>query len=160
MATNRQKAAVGGGVAAGLAMAIALIKPWEGKANDPYLDIVKVPTVCYGHTGSVDMQRRYADAECDALLARDIDSHSAPILQCVPALADRPYQLAASASLAFNIGPRAFCNSTAARRFRADDWRGGCDAFLMWNKAGGRFVRGLDNRRRAERRVCVTGLAA
>ena len=48
----------------------------------------------------------------------------------------------AATRLSFNIGVVAFCRSTAARRFNAGDWRGGCDAFLAWNKArvGGRLV--------------------
>lgn len=159
MATTKQKAGVaGGGVAAGVAIALALIQPWEGKRNDPYLDIVRVATVCYGHTGDVDMGRRYSDEECRSILKKDVATHTAPILKCVPGLADRPYQLGAAASLAFNIGPKGFCGSTAARRFNAGNWRGGCDAFLFWNKAGGRVVKGLANRRRAEWKVCVTDL--
>ena len=50
------------------------------------------------------------------------------------------------------------CRSTAARRFNAGDWRGGCEAFLMWNKAGGRPVRGLTLRRQRERALCMKGL--
>jgi lysozyme len=58
-------------------------------------------------------------------------------MQCVPGLKDRPNQLAASVSLAYNIGTAAFCRSTVARRFNADQWRAGCDAFLAWRYAGG-----------------------
>lgn len=46
----------------------------------------------------------------------------------------------------------------AARRFNAGNWRGGCDAFLMWNRAGGRVVRGLALRRARERALCLKGL--
>lgn len=61
-------------------------------------------------------------------------------------------------ALIFNIGTGGFCRSTAARRFNAGNWRGGCDAFLMWNKAGGREVRGLTLRRQRERALCLKGL--
>jgi lysozyme len=44
------------------------------------------------------------------------------------------------------------------RRFDAGDRRGACDAFLMWNKAGGHAVAGLTNRRRAERALCLKGI--
>jgi len=70
----------------------------------------------------------------------------------------REQQLIASVSLAYNIGTGGFCRSTAARRFNAGNWRGGCDAFLMWNRAGGRVVRGLTLRRQRERAICLTGL--
>ncbi len=45
-----------------------------------------------------------------------------------------------------------------ARRLNAGDIRGACDALLAWNKAGGRVVQGLTNRRQDERRLCLEGL--
>jgi lysozyme len=73
---------------------------------------------------------------------------------------NRPNQLAASVSLAYNIGTTAFCRSTVARRFNAGQWKAGCDAFLMWDRAGGRKVRGLTRRREAERAICLRGLTS
>lgn len=135
----------------------ALIAPWEGKRNDPYLDIVKVPTVCYGET-QVPM-RRYSDAECVAMLHRAVEARYAPaVYRCVPGLRMRPYAAAASISLAYNIGTGGFCKSTVARRFNAGDWTGGCNAFASWVKAGGRVVPGLVNRRRAEIKICLKGV--
>jgi lysozyme len=55
--------------------------------------------------------------------------------------------------------PAGFCGSTAARRFRAGDVRGGCDAFLAWNKAGGRVVAGLAKPAPAERQICLRDAA-
>lgn len=45
-----------------------------------------------------------------------------------------------------------------AFRFKAREWRSGCDAFLMWNKAGGKVVQGLVNRRERERAIYLIGL--
>lgn len=151
------------GIAAALALAVAALKPDEGKRNVDYLDIAKVPTACYGHTGDdVKVGTRRSDAECDALLTADARVHMDGVIVCTPALADRPYQLAAATRLTFNIGVNAYCRSTIARRFNASDWRGGCDAFLAWNKArvGGQIVvvRGLADRRARERAMCLTGL--
>lgn len=148
-------------IAAALALAVPAIMQWEGKRNVAYADVAGVPTVCWGHTdaGIGRIGDRKTDAECAALLDRDLQAHIQPILGCVPELGHRPRQLAASTSLAFNIGTRAFCGSTAARRFNAGDWRGGCDAFRMWTKAGGRVVRGLVRRREDERRICLEGLS-
>lgn len=151
--------ALGGGTFLALAMAIAtpLVERWEGTRLDPYQDIVGIATVCTGET-RVEM-RRYAPAQCAAMLRRTLQQDFAPaVLKAVPAFKDRPYPFAAALSLAYNIGPAAFARSTVARRFNAGDWRGGCDAFLMWNRAGGRVIRGLDNRRRDERKLCLTGL--
>ena len=154
---------VGLGIAAATAAAIfATIAGWEGKENDPYRDIVGVWTVCYGDTASVTPGVRQSDAQCAERLDSQVAAHAAPIIRCVPALRQpsRQNQLVASVSLAYNIGPSGFCRSTAARLFNAGQWRSGCDAFLRWNRAGGRIVRGLTNRRRAEHAICVRGLGA
>jgi lysozyme len=49
-----------------------------------------------------------------------------------------------------------------SRRALAGDLRGACDALLMWTKARGNgrlvVVRGLVNRRNAERALCLRGL--
>ena len=142
--------------AAAVPVAVAIIAPWEGKSNDPYRDIVNVPTVCYGET-RVEM-RRYSDAECLAMLNKAVEGFANKVLQCTPILASHPYQLAAATSLAYNIGIGAYCRSTAARLFNSGDLRSGCNAMTLWNKAGGRVVQGLVNRRKAERELCMVGL--
>ena len=66
-----------------------------------------------------------------------------------------PHEFSALVSLTYNIGEHAFCRSTVARRFNAQDYAGGCEAILMWDKVGGRTVRGLTVRRQAEYRECM-----
>lgn len=157
-------ATVGLGGAAGLAAVLALAGPmvsrWEGRSLDPYRDIANVWTVCDGET-AVPM-RRYTDAECDAMRERSLRRHASPILQCLPPAA--PVEVkAAFTSFGYNVGVTAACNSTAARKARAYDYRGACDGLLAWNKArvGGqlRFVQGLANRRADERALCLKGTA-
>lgn len=123
-----------------------------------YADIVGVWTICDGDTKGVRPGMVETEAGCQARLERQLIAHAKPVLQCVPDLRNRPNQLTASVSLAYNIGTSGFCRSTAARRFNAGNWRGGCDAFLMWDKAGGRVVRGLTLRRQRERAQCLRGL--
>lgn len=144
---------VGGATALLLTATVAL---WEGKSNDPYKDIVGISTVCYGETRV--MMRRYSDAECEEMLAEGLTDFAEPVLKRNPELKGHPNQLAAAVSLSYNIGPAGYNRSTVARRFSAGDWRGACDAFLMWNKAGGRAVKGLTNRRKYERDLCLKGL--
>ncbi len=143
-----------GAAAAGLL--IALVAQWEGKRNEPYRDIVGVMTVCYGET-RVPM-RRYSDAECNEMLADGINDFAKVVLARNPELRGHPYQLAAATSLAFNIGGAAYTRSTVAKRFTARRWREACDGFLAWSYAGGRQIKGLLNRRRAEREICLRGL--
>ena len=146
-------ALVGGSAAALLTATVAM---WEGKSNDPYKDIVGVWTVCYGET-RVKM-RAYTDAECEEMLAEGLADFAGPVLERNPELKNRPNQLVAATSLSYNIGISAYRRSTVARRFSAGDWKGGCNAILMWNKAGGREVRGLTRRRVHEREICLRGL--
>lgn len=138
------------------ALLVPLVGAWEGKRTEPYRDIVGVMTVCYGET-RVPM-RRYSDAECEEMLGAGLADFARPVLTRNPELRGRPHQLAAAVSLAYNIGVTAYQRSTVARRFSAGDWRGGCDAILLWDRAGGRVVEGLRRRRQAERALCLRGL--
>lgn len=140
------------------ALLVPFVGAWEGKRNAPYRDIVGVQTVCFGET-RVPM-RTYTDLECEAMLAEGLADFAKPVLARNPTLAGHAPQLAAATSLAYNIGPANYARSTVARRFSAGDWRGACDAFLLWNKAGGRVVRGLVRRRQAERELCLRDLPA
>lgn len=136
------------------AILTALVLQWEGTSQDPYRDIVGVWTVCTGET-NVPM-RRYTKAECEAMLADSLDGYAAGVKRLTPRL--QGYQLVAATSLTYNIGEAAYARSTVRRRFNAGDLRGGCDAFLVWRYAGGREVKGLKNRREAERQICLTDL--
>lgn len=154
--TGALVAIVGVGAAAVL---VPTVQGFEGRRLVPYRDIVGIWTDCDGNTKNVVPGRVRTEAECDVILEQQLVAHAKPVLACAPMLKDRPNALAASTSLAYNIGPRAFCRSTAAKRFNAGNVRGGCDAFLNWNKAGGRVVNGLVRRRTAERQICLRDVA-
>lgn len=141
--------------AASAAVLVPLVQSWEGRELKPYRDIVGVWTVCDGDTKNVTPGKVATEAECDARLERQLIAHAAPVLKCTPSLKDKPNALAASASLAYNIGTAAYCRSTVDRRFDAGNIAGACDAFLSWRFAGGKEVRGLLNRRKAERAICL-----
>lgn len=145
--------------AAAAAILTPLVMQWEGRENTAYKDIVGVWTICDGDTKDVKPEQVATDAECDARLERQLIAHAEPVLSCTPTLKDKPHALAAAASLAYNVGTAAYCKSTADRRFDAGDIKGGCDAFLAWRFAGGKEVKGLLNRRTAERAICLKDAA-
>lgn len=128
-----------------------------------YADIVGVWTICDGLTRGVKRGQVETREGCARRLEAELIVVADASLACVPTLRDvgRDYQRQAFISLAYNIGTPAACSSTAAKRFRVRDWRRGCDAFLMWNKAGRplRVVPGLTARRQRERAVCLRGVA-
>ena len=135
---------------------VATVAAWEGKSNVPYRDVVGILTVCYGETHQP--MRRYTDAECKAMLEDRLADYAGPVLERNPELRGHDSQLVAASSLAYNIGVANYNRSSVARLFSAGRWREACDAFLKWNRAGGREVRGLTNRRKAERAICLKGL--
>ncbi len=139
--------------------AVALVGAWEGLRLTAYKDIVGVPTVCYGETRGVSLGDMHSKAECDAMLLGSLKRHEAGMRRCLRApdrIPEKSY--IAFVSLTCNVGVGAFCRSTAARRLNAGDVRGACDAETWFNKAGGRKVRGLVNRRAAEHDLCLEGV--
>ena len=167
--TNQSKLAaiVGAGVAAVLLTFVSLEESGGRKYYSAYVDIAGVATICDGLTRyengvRVRVGDRRTEAQCAALLDDALARTAAKVLACTPQLRGRDNQTLAAISLAYNIGEGAYCKSTVARRFRAGQWRAGCDGFLAWNKArvGGvlRPVQGLTARRQRERALCLKGL--
>lgn len=152
--TGKKAAAAAGGasLAAIIALATQMIDPWEGKVNVPYRDPVGILTVCYGHTGKDIEQRRYSDAECLAILKKDVKAH-AKALEC----AGDGYKLregAAFVTLAYNIGVAGFCKGGVAKAAQASDYAGACAKMSAYVKAKGKVLKGLVDRRAYERAIC------
>jgi len=148
--------------AAVAALGCAVVGGYEGLRLNTYLDVVGIPTVCYGETRGIKMGMKFTKGQCDAMLVEGLDQFAQKIEACVPSLADRQTvtdkRYVAHLSLAYNIGTGAYCKSTVARRQNAGDQRGACDAFMMWNRAGGFVLKGLTKRREGERALCLEGL--
>ena len=140
-------------------LAVGLVGAYEGLRTKAYRDVVGIPTACFGETRGVRMGDEYSVEECRAMLGNALIEFEAAMRSCLrdpDKIPDKSY--VSILSLTYNIGPRSFCSSTVARRANAGDLRGACEAILLWNKAGGRVVKGLVNRRSDERRLCLDGL--
>lgn len=141
-------------------MAVALVGGWEGLRTEAYLDIVDVPTVCYGETRGVKLGDRYTRSQCDAMLVRGLQDFETGMRKCLvnpDAIAAEVY--VAMISVTYNVGVGGFCGSSMARLLNTGDEVGACNALLRWNKAGDRVVKGLTNRRQDERKLCLKGAA-
>lgn len=141
-----------------LDVATPFIAKWEGLRTEAYLDIVGVPTICYGSTRGVRLGMVKSKLECDTLLRSEVSEYRGKWLEYVT---DEAYEKwlpssrdAAYTSLAYNVGVRAAGRSTATRRLNAGNIQGGCIALGWWNRAGGRVVLGLVNRRSEETFLC------
>ena len=147
----RLLAAVGAGAAA---LLLVLVPRYEGTVPKTYRDLGGILTACTGHTGpELKLGQTFTPAECEELLSADLVKHSHGMQDCV----DVPMtdgEVAAYTSFAFNVGVRAFCNSTMAHRLNMGDHPGACAELSRWNKVGSRVLPGLVARRAAERKLC------
>jgi len=138
-----------------------------------YLDIVGVATACDGLTSykgrPVRIGQTFTEAQCSTALEEALIEHAQGVMRCTPGLAISPNTATegrragprfAAVSLAYNIGVSRYCASTAAKRYNAGNYAGGCEAQTWFKYAGGRVVKGLVNRRAREYNVCVGGLGA
>lgn len=138
--------------------AIDIIKRWEGFRADAYLDSAGVWTVGYGTTSragvglEVGPHTRVTEAEAEVYLRRAVEKFADRIRPEITTPMNEN-EWAAFLSLAYNIGPGAFVESTALRRFNDGDKGGAAEAMLWWNKVGTRFVQGLAKRRQDEMRL-------
>lgn len=146
-----------------LELAVPFIGRWEGLRLEAYLDLVGVPTVCYGETKGVSLGDIYTKAQCDAMFSSEVLAYrddlrpaftSETVANRLPLARD-----VAFTSLAYNVGVAGTRKSTAVRRLNQSDIAGACEALGWWNKAGGRVVRGLVNRRAEETELCMRGVA-
>lgn len=131
---------------------------WEGDVSETYLDIVQVPTACMGVTGKdVQLGKKYTPEECANMNERAVEEHRSGLERCLTRKPNQS-QMIAFTSLAYNIGVARTCKSTAISKFNAGDDKGSCEAIKLWNKAGGKVVKGLVDRRQDEYLVCLREL--
>ena len=143
-----------------------MVERWEGLENYAYLDrIASLPlwTICSGHTKGVKAGDYMTDAQCRALLKDELVEYRDGLHRSFTFTTKRrhltPERDAAFVSLAYNAGIYAIGRSTAVRRLNAGNIAGACQALTWWNRAGGRRVRGLVNRRSYEYQKCMVGVA-
>lgn len=149
-------------VALAVGGAISLIAGFEGFRGTAYVPVRgdKV-TIGYGQTfyangrsvrfGDRITQER-AMGELGVLVEREFLS---AIARCVTVpLTQNEFN--AYVSLAYNIGAAAFCKSTLVKKLNTKDYAGACSEILRWKYSNGRVVKGLENRRLAEYKICMS----
>lgn len=138
----------------------ALIEQREGVRLHAYRDSVNILTIGVGHTSAagpptVTEGLTITQVQCDEILSRDLAKFEAAVDGAVTVpLADHEFD--SLVSLAFNIGAGAFAKSTLVRTLNLGNRAGAAQAFLAWNKAGGKVSAGLTTRRQAERHQFLT----
>lgn len=158
MSTAR-KAGAAGVVTAAILIAVPVVSQFEGLwlTAKPDRLAYNIPTVCYGETEGVRVGDTYTKSQCQEMLAKKLPRYANEIAKCIKVeISDKTR--ASFISISYNIGTAGFCRSTMLRKLNAGDTRGACNAMMAWNRAGGRVVQGLINRRNAERKMCLEGI--
>ena len=143
---------------------IALIREFEGLRLDAYKDSVGVVTIGYGTTAMAgvgikpQLGMKITEAEAEMYLRRGLEKFAAQIKPLITAPIN-DNEFGAFLSLAYNIGPGAFAKSTALRQFNAGHKAHAAEAILLFNKAGGKVLKGLQRRRAAEKALFLTPVA-
>ena len=139
-----------------------LIKEFEGLSLKPYKCSAGVPTIGYGSTYYENGTRvQMSDAPITKQRAEQLLQHTADrFASKVANLIKKPVtqnQFNALVSFAFNLGVRALQNSTLLRLVNINPNDANiAKEFLKWNKAGGKVVQGLTNRRIKESALYFT----
>ena len=133
----------------------SLIKEFEGFMASAYLcpaDVwtIGIGTTVYPNGTKVKKGDKCTQEQAMEYLQHDLrsfektvnDSVKAPLIQ---------NQFDALVFLSYNIGSTAFKNSTLLKKLNAKDYLGAADQFLVWNKGGGKVLKGLVRRREVER---------
>ena len=130
---------------------IALIKKYEGLRLIPYDDVAGLKTIGYGHLIKPGEEFwEITEAEAEEILRNDLEAAEKCVEKGLRVEVSQE-QFDALVSFVFNCGCNAFMDSTLRRLTNYGDFDGAADQFLRWNRAGGRIVKGLTNRRIAER---------
>ena len=122
-----------------------------------------VPTIGFGTTGGVKIGDTTTPPKALARALADVQKYEGALKTCVHVPLHQ-HEYDAYASLAYNIGPAAFCKSVLANKLNAGDYAGACGEIKRWVYYKGkdcaapenaRLCGGLAKRREHEYRQCA-----
>jgi lysozyme len=152
--------------------AIEMIKHHEGVRQKPYRCPAKLWTVGVGHVlypeqGKMKIEERdgfalknadsrtFSMEEVNAILKSDLARFERGVVQFCPVpLTQGQYD--ALISFSFNVGLGTLQRSTLRQKVLRGDMEGASDELLKYCKAGGKILKGLENRRKDERALFLS----
>lgn len=131
----------------------------EGYVSDAMIPVPgDVPTIGFGETSGVKMGDTTTPVRALVRLLDSAETHADGVKKCLGEGAQLyPYEFNAYVSLTYNIGVGAFCRSSIPAKVKAEQYDEACKTILLYNRAGGKVLRGLTVRREAEYRQCTGG---
>ena len=135
--------------------AVSLIKKFEGYKNKPYKDR-NAMSIGYGHKLSLKERAKYSkgitEQEAEQLLNKDIQTATKHIDSTVKVKL-APNQKAALTSFVYNVGPKAFSDSTLLQHVNKGDHKSAESELNKWVFSNKKKLKGLVNRRKQESAV-------
>jgi lysozyme len=148
--------------------ALKMIAHHEGVRIKPYRCPARLWTVGVGHVIDANharvpfeernnlaipegWNRTFTLEEVNAILAKDLERFERGVLKYCPTAGSRQAWLDSLVSFSFNVGLGTLQRSTLRQRHNRGDYAGAADELLKYCKAGGKVLRGLENRRKDER---------
>lgn len=152
---------------------IKMIIHHEGKRNKPYrcpalLFTIGVGHLMYPEQAKLPMAERmnfqikpeddrvYTDEEVMDILQKDLSRFVSGVVRLCPATVNNQSHLDALTSFSFNVGLGNLQRSQVRMKYNRADFEGAMDELLTWNKAGGKVLKGLDNRRKDEKALFLS----
>jgi lysozyme len=136
-------------------LGLNLIKKYEGLRLTSYLCPAGVPTIGYGSTRYPNGKKILLgekltnEKEATQLLLATLSPYEDAVNKHLPNI--NQCQFDALVCFAYNVGTGALIKSTLLKKAKANNADPSIlDEFLRWNKAGGKVLAGLTNRRREE----------
>lgn len=137
---------------------IKFIGQWEGNSLKAYQDVAGVWTIGYGHTSAAGAPRVYSgmtitQAEAEHILAADLGKVEADVNRLVKVPLTQN-QFDTLVSFHYNTG--ALGRSSALKHLNQGNYNQAAINLTLYNRAGGRVVDGLVNRRTAEKKLFLS----
>lgn len=148
------------------AQAVEMIKHHEGVRFKPYRCPAKLWTVGVGHVlypeqGKLSIENRdefllrpeddrvWTKEEVDGILRADLQRFERGVVQLLPIVLTQG-EFDACVSFSFNVGLGTLQRSTFRQKIIRGDKDAAIESLLQYCKAGGKVLRGLENRRKDE----------
>ena len=138
---------------------IKLLRHHEGVRNKPYQCPAKLWTVGIGHligdgkTLPPEWNKTFTNEEIDAILKRDLNRFELGVHKMLPNVRLRQHEFDALVSFCFNLGLGCFQRSTIRQALLRGDKEQAMESLVKYCRAGGKILKGLQNRRLDERRL-------
>ena len=138
---------------------IQLIKHHEGVRSKPYRCPAGLWTVGVGHligdgkSLPESWNKTFTNDEINGLLKSDLNRFELGVCKMLPNVPLRQCEFDALVSFSFNLGLGTFQRSTIRQALLRGDKEAAMESLVKYCKAGGKILKGLQNRRLDEKRL-------